>query len=200
MMRLAALVLLLATPASAQELELPRSRQGYYVALGLGMGQISIKEEGESLGAWPGSELRLRLGEMVTDDFGLGFELSLGGAAKEEENAGLSGISLEGQWNYWANATARGGFGLGILNISDGEEARGTVGAEYFVGLSYDFFPYTFADGSGGLALTPVLQGRLLPKGDWTVVAGFVGVELTLWSGLPKNQLELPDEQAYERD
>jgi hypothetical protein len=46
-------------------------------------------------------------------------------------------------------------------------------------------------------ALTPRLEARLVPGSDTKVLVGVVGFEICWWSGLPRNQLELPASEAY---
>src|SRR6266700_2594034 len=50
---------------------------------------------------------------------------------------------------------------------------------------------------TGGLALTPVIEARLIPGNDTTGVIMFAGVDLTYWTGLPLNQLDLPPGEAW---
>ena len=48
-----------------------------------------------------------------------------------------------------------------------------------------------------GFAITPVVQARFIPGEDIKSALALFGVELGWWSGLPRNQLELPDSEAY---
>ena len=91
-------------------------------------------------------------------------------------------------------------MGFGVVSLDDlseeGEPLRGVYGAAYSVGLSYDWF-FTCRRQTGGWAVTPVAQLRGIPGGSISAWSGFFGVEISYWSGLPKNQLELSADAAY---
>jgi hypothetical protein len=135
---------------------------------------------------------------MVTRRFGLGLQIHSGGTRGQGQRAALFGLGVEGQWELARHLAIRGGVGLdtvSITTVAGGDDsARGTVGSGYSLGVSYDWF---FTRGqSGGWAVTPVAQARYVP-GDTQVLVGTVGVELSWWSGLPRNQLELPPSEAF---
>ena len=92
-----------------------------------------------------------------------------------------------------------GGVGLGVLQLHDkrvmNEELRGAFGAEYSLGASYDFFPYK-KKLSGGLGLAPIVQVRFLPGDEATSIAVLFGLHVSWWTGLPRNQLDLPPGRA----
>ena len=187
-----------ARPARAQALEPPRPRQGYYVALGPQFALSKTWEDGRDWGVWAGYDVTLRVGQMVTRRFGLGLQIHYGGTRGQGQKTGLSGLSAEGQWELARHLAVRGGVGLDAVSIAtaDGgdDSARGTVGAGYFLGLGYDWF-FTRRS-TGGWALTPVAQARFVP-GDTHALVGTVGVELSYWTGLPRNQLDLPPSEAF---
>ena len=79
------------------------------------------------------------------------------------------------------------------------EELRGSYGAAYTRGLGWDFFPRDCGQ-SGGWALTPLVLVRAVPGDPLTAFSGMLGMEVTWWSGLPKNQQEIPLERAFERE
>jgi hypothetical protein len=199
---LALLALAAARPALGEGLlEPPRPRQGYFAALGLATAIDHNWQDGESLGTSRGSLLSLRLGELVTRRFGLGLRIDLGGAKSGPQTAGLYGLGLEAQWELARNLAVRGGVGLGVVSLLDDRDPErkrhGTVGAGYTLGVGYDWFPG--ARRSGGFALTPVVEVRLVPGSSATALVGLVGFELGWWTGLPRNQLQLPDSDAYRR-
>jgi len=189
-------------PASAQELERPYPRQGYYLGVGMLGGANHNWEDGDSLGAWGGNGVAIRLGQMLTRRLGLGLQIYAGGSKKGQEQATAFGLGLEGQMAVMPRLALHAGVGLGVLQLEDrrieNEDLRGTYGAEYLLGLSYSFFPYKRRP-SGGLSVTPMVQGRLLPGDNATALNALVGVELAWWTGLPRNQLDLPPADAYER-
>lgn len=189
-----------ARPARAQVLEPPRGRQGYYLALGYHLGMNKNWEDGRDWGVWPGSDINIRAGQLITRRFGLGLNIHFGGSKGEGQQAGTFGLSIEGQWELVRHLGVRAGTGLDVVSIAtvgaDSSEAlRGTVGAGYFLGLGYDWF---FTNRlTGGWAVTPVAQARLVPGTTTTAFIGTVGVEITYWTGLPRNQLDLPPSEAF---
>jgi hypothetical protein len=186
----------------AQTLEAPRSRQGYYLSLGLLSGASHTWEDGDSLGTWRGSSFNLRLGQMLTRRFGMGLQIASGAATKGSLLATTFGLGVESQLELARNLAAHAGVGLGVLQITDSEEEaeglRGTVGAEYFLGLSYAWYPFRGRP-SGGFSLTPNAQVRFIPGESATGLAILLGVDIAWWTGLPRNQLELPESEAYEK-
>jgi hypothetical protein len=187
-----------ARPASAQALEPPRGRQGYYLAFGPHFALNKNWEDGRDWGVWTGYDVTIRAGQMVTRRFGLGLQIHFGGTDGQGQQAGLFGLSVEGQWELARHLAVRGGVGLDVVSIAtvgaSDESLRGTVGSGYFLGLSYDWF-FTRRL-TGGWALTPVAQARFVP-GDNSGLIGTVGVEISYWTGLPRNQLDLPPSEAF---
>jgi hypothetical protein len=199
-MLVAALVPGLAAPALAQALlEPPRRRQGYYVSLGLAAAIDHNWEDGESLGSWGGQLTSLRLGQLVTRRFGLGLRLDQGAAASGPQKASLGGLGVEAQWQVAGNLAVHGTVGIGVVRITDdrekGGKLRGAVGSGYTLGLSYDWF--FGRRSSGGFAVTPMLAARLVPGSNATALVGLVGLDLTYWTGLPREQLQLPPGEAW---
>jgi hypothetical protein len=197
---LALAVLASTRTASAEDLlESPRERQGYYLALGAHSAISYSREEGEGLGPMAGFATTLRLGQLLTDKIGLGLAIDVGGASGDDQSATLFGLGLAGQYELARNFAAHASVGLGVVSLSspedDDDEVRGAVGAAYTVGLTYDWFPW--GRRSGGWAVTPGLQLRAVPSEEVDAFAIYFGVEVSYWSGLPRNQLELPASEAY---
>ena len=67
--------------AAGDLLELPRHRQGYYLALGNYALVTQTWEDGDSLGTWVGTGLTIRMGQMMTRRFGLGLQIDFGGSS-----------------------------------------------------------------------------------------------------------------------
>ena len=128
--------------------------------------------------------------------------VNVAGGKKGNKLSSLFGIGVEGQWEVAQNLAVRGDVGFGIVSIMDTVDkkakTKGTYSAAYGLGLSYDWFP-SGSRPSGGWAITPLVQGRLVPGDSFTSVVGLIGVELSYWTGLPPNQLELPEAEAYQR-
>jgi hypothetical protein len=196
---LAAVVCGAARPAAAQVLETPRARQGYYLSLGYHLALDKNWEDTRDWGVWAGSDLTLRAGQMLTRRFGLGLQIHSGGAKGQGQTASLFGLGVEGQFELVRQLTVRGGVGLDVVSIATAaggdEKLRGTVGSGYFLGLSYDWF-FTRRM-TGGWAVTPVVEARFVPGTTTTAFIGTVGVEITYWTGLPRNQLDLPPSEAF---
>jgi hypothetical protein len=193
---------LAATPASAQTLETPRGRQGYYLGLGLHGMANHAWDDGDGLGVWGGSAFTLRFGQLLTRRFGLGLQIFSGGTTKGQQQASVFGLEIESQWELAWDLALHGGVGLGVLSLDDksdpDEGLRGTVGAGYFLGLSYDFWPRRKRL-TGGLAVTPMVQVRGIPGDSGAALMALFGVQVAWWTGLPREQLELPDSEAYKK-
>ena len=189
--------------AEAQTLELPRPRQGYYMGGGLSLAVSRVVDEDEMLGYWPGNVFTLRVGQMFTHEFGLGLGLNFGGTAKGARSATFGGLGLQGQWELVENLALRGGVGFGVVGLTNqddpDEERRGSFGGDYSLGIAYDWF-FSKSKWSGGWALTPVVELRYLPDDPVSTVLGLVGVEILYWTGLPKNELDLPAGEGYEKE
>lgn len=199
---LALAVVLASGPARAQTLEEPGGRQGYYLALG-GYGVVDhTTEKGESLGAWGGSSFTLRFGQLLTRRFSLGLQIDSGGAKGRGQQGTFAGLSLEGGAAVVGNLAVRGGVGVGFVSLRDpaaeGAPTRGAAGSYYLLGASYDFFPGRTRR-SGGFSISPTVQARFLPSTNVSTTLLFIGVDFVWWTGLPDNQLNLPDAEAYRR-
>ena len=193
-----AIVCGMAQPARAQALEPPRGRQGYYLALGPHFALNQHWENGRDWRPWAGYDVSLRVGQMVTRRFGLGLQLHYGGSSGQGQRATLYGLTVEGQWELARHLAVRGGVGLDAVSIATvgatDDSVRGAAGAGYLLGVSYDWF-FTRRQ-TGGWAVTPVAQVRLVP-GKTDGLVGTVGVEISYWTGLPRNQLDLPPSEAF---
>lgn len=188
-----------AATAHAQQLEPPRPRQGYYVAVGAHSQLTYLNNEGDGLGPWPGWRGTLRFGQLLTRRLGLGLQLDFGGTSGDESSASFFGLGFTGQFEVACNLAVHAGVGLGVVSLTepDEDDLQGGFGAAYTVALTYDWFPRKMR--TGGLALTPRLEVRALPTDSVDAYGAFLGVEITYWTGLPNNQLILPDSEAYRR-
>jgi len=191
---------LVATPrVQAQTLDLPRARQGYYIGVGYRLTFNKVWMDNENYGVWGGSDLSLRFGQMVTRRFGMGLLIHSGGAKGDGQTAGTFGLELEGQWELVKNLALHGGVGVDTFQVTadDGKDKslRGTAGSGYMLGAGYSwFFTHRL---TGGWAATPRVEFRFVPGTTTQTFTTLVGVELCWWSGLPRNQLELPPSEAY---
>lgn len=192
------------SPAHAVDLLPPSPRQGYYLSAGPHLALLQVWDEGATMDPVAGSMFGLRLGQMLTSRLGLGMtivEVS-SGETNDHETLMVGLFALEGQIRLWRMLALHAGSGLGFVEVKEKVPANpddatdGAYGAYTMLGLSYDFFPYR-KPVSGGLALSPALRARFIPASPLDTLAVTLGVEVTWWTGLPKNQLDLPPDRAF---
>ncbi|HTE53038.1 MAG TPA: hypothetical protein VK698_19430 [Kofleriaceae bacterium] len=195
----AALVGALGGSAAAQVLSEPRQRQGYYVAGGFHAALSYNRDDGKGLGPWTGYGTTIRVGQLLTPRLGLGLQLDVSGASGDGATASLVGLGVAGQVEIARNLALHAGVGLGVISLDDpaDDDLQGGYGAAYTLALTYDWFPGNRR--SGGWAITPGVRLRAVPSDTIDAFAVLAGIELSHWSGLPKNQLALPDSEAYSR-
>jgi hypothetical protein len=184
-------VLGLARAAGAQTVRDPEARQGFYVSAGAGASETVAWDKGRRNRTALGPAYTLRLGEMLTDRWGLGLAIEGGNAARDGVTSALFGLALEGQARLWRHLAAHAGVGLAAASVDDpsriGDETHGTYGSLLSASLSYDAF-FTVRP-SGGWAVTPACGLRAVPGGDVRALAAVVTVSLSWWSGLPPREL-----------
>ena len=184
--------------AEAQTLEAPRARQGYYVSVGLSGEAQASDDDGKSK-TLVGSGFGIGLGQMLTPCFGLGIRIDTGSAKADGVNGSGGGLALEGQWNLWKQLSLHAGFGFGFTSLEDTkaleDETSGGYGALVTLAATYDFFFTSRL--TGGWAVTPQLLVRALDGGDVDAVWFGLGVQLSWWSGRPRNELVLDEADAY---
>jgi hypothetical protein len=197
-----ALVLGAARVAGAADLlVLPAPRQGYYVSVG-GAGVLGRAQDDKRHLTldYPGGTLSMHFGQLITERFGAGLHMEYGAAKHDRRSAGLAGIGFESQVVAVDTLALHLEAGVGYfqtVNLDDKTEpSRGTGGAYYGAGLTYDLF-LTSPGRSGGWALTPGLYAKYLPGDHYRTVVLWAGLSLSWWSGLPRQALELPPDQAF---
>jgi hypothetical protein len=197
---LAALVVLAggaALPVRAQTLEQPRARQGYWIGLG-SVGVASyLTEEGKNRGVYTGYGFTFRVGQLLTERLGLGLLVEIGTLKKGSDKGMVGGLTLEGSATLWRGLSAHTGLGLGFVDLTDqssqDKSLRGGAGSYFLLGTSYDFFPWRRRL-TGGWALTPTVDFRVMPDGNIHAYTMFAGLQVVWWSGLPRQMLILPEE------
>jgi hypothetical protein len=197
---LAALVVLAggaARSARAQTLEQPRARQGYWIGLG-SVGVASyLTEEGKNRGVYTGYGFTFRVGQLLTERLGLGLLVEIGTLKKGSDKGMVGGLTLEGSATLWRGLSAHTGLGLGFVDLTDqssqDKSLRGGAGSYFLLGTSYDFFPWRRRL-TGGWALTPTVDFRVMPDGNIHAYTMFAGLQVVWWSGLPRQMLILPEE------
>jgi len=177
--------------ARAQTLREPEARQGFYISAGAGVNAVAAWDKGQRDATASGLAITIRLGEMLTDRWGLGLAIDSGSATHQGVTTGIGGLSLEAQARLWGHLAAHAGLGVGGATADDparaGDETHGTYGTLLTAGLSYDAF-FTSRP-SGGWAVTPAFGARLLPGGGVSAIAAVFTVSLSWWSGLPAREL-----------
>lgn len=177
--------------ARAQTLRDPEARQGFYVSFGGGATAVAAWDKGQRDGTAVGPAYTLRVGEMLTDRWGLGLAIEDGSGSRRGITTGIAGLTLEAQARLWRHLSAHAGFGLGAAVAKDpariGDETHGSYGSLLTATLSYDGF-FTRRP-SGGWAITPAFSLRAVPGDDVSAIAGVATVSLTWWSGLPAREL-----------
>jgi hypothetical protein len=185
------------------ELLKPAPRQGYYASVTIGAPVLFVQEDDLHKGAWAGTGLTLRAGEMLTERFGLGLALSFQGVEDKQDLAQNITLGMEGQFTILPHLALSGFIGLDVLSIEEKNppagldaDVRGTYAGALGLGISYDFFVWK-ADLSGGLALSPSLRAIYADSGMVTLGGVMVGLDITYWTGRPRNQLDLPPDKAF---
>lgn len=179
-------------------LEEPRSRQGYWVGVGVSGVGAQLWENGKDRGIYGGYTGTFRIGQLITQRLGLGMLVEyIGGVGKGSDKGSIGGLTLEGSALVWRDLSVHAGFGVGFVMVKDPNaldtSLRGGGGSYMLLGASYDIFPFKKRL-TGGWAVTPVIDLRVMPDGNIKFLAVMAGLQMTWWSGLPSNMLRLPDE------
>jgi hypothetical protein len=181
-------------------LEEPRSRQGYWIAFGVSGVGSQVWEKGHDRGVYGGYSGTFRIGQLLTQRFGLGLLIEYTGGfstiGKGTDKGQFDGLTLEASYLVWKDLSVHAGFGLGVLLLKDSaslnQDYRSGGGAYFLAGASYDLFPLKKKQ-TGGWAITPVIDLHGSPDGDLHFLALFGGFQITWWSGLPDNMLKLEE-------
>ena len=195
-------VLVLPFPSHAAELVKPELKQGYYFTL-MPVGELVFVDSKENYGPWPSAGGHLRMGEALNRWVDLGLTGGFS-AAKGDDLRLLHG-------HFGMDATFKPtrflalGFqaGMGFADFTRQkkgmEKVIGRFGATYGFTVAYDFFPGSRSNPyqSGGLSLTPVAGVHIGPGSATSVYSVFIGISVSWWTGLPKNRLDLPVDQAF---
>jgi len=185
--------------APAQTLETPDGRQGYFLVVGPEFTLTKVWMDDEKYGIWPGYDFGLHFGQMITRHFGLGLLVHNGAAKGNGQTAGTFGLGLEAQVEVARRLAIHGAAGVETIQVraDDGSDKsrRGTAGAGYTLGVSYSWFLTHRL--SGGWALTPRIDLRYVPGSTSSGLTTVLGIQIAWWTGLPRNQLELPASEAY---
>jgi hypothetical protein len=186
--------------ANAEEPVLPAGRQGYFLGLGLVQDAVFARDHGRDLRTVFAQGAALRLGQMVTQRFGLGLHINGASGANDDWRFTLGGLQLDAQVLLWRALALHVGVGAGGIRATDQRQSNaentGTGGGFYSAAVAYDFFPWHTPGESGGLALVPVAEASWLP-GNFSAWSINLGLQVVWWTGLSKSRLLLSDEAAY---
>ena len=194
---------LLAKDAEPESLlEPPKPRQGYYFSLGA-VGAVAghdIIHRGW-MGPWPGVGGTLRMGQAILPWLDLGISAAAVGTFEERWTAMHGRLSIEAQFRPMEPLAIRiyGGFGVTdpYRRFQGAPKLTGRIGGTYGAAIGWDFFPSRDPKRSGGFAVTPFVWFEWSPDPNFATVMGGVGIEITWWTGLAKNELVLPDDEAF---
>jgi hypothetical protein len=189
--------------ASAVALELPTTRQGHFIGVGVfGVGAMAFDANRGTRAPTLGQGFSLRLGESVTSwlDLSLAFAYSSTyGAPQDSLSFGRFGI--QSQWYLhptWFTQFGFGGTSASGADPENFEQSRARYGATFWSGIGFNI-PLSNVHKSGGWMLTPLATIELAPEKTLTTTALWIGLEVSWWSGLARDKLQLPDTEAYEK-
>jgi hypothetical protein len=183
------------------ELELPKTNQGHFIALGLqGVGAMAWDATRGTRSPTAGAGFSVRLGESVTSwlDLGLAFAWA-STAGPPEQRFSFGRLGLQSQWYPHPDIFVPLGFGATSATGPDPEDlamVRSRYGAVFWTGVGANI-PLSSRTKSGGWIFTPVITWELAPEAQFTSSALWLGLELSWWSGLPASKLHLPASEAY---
>lgn len=192
-------------PAAADtprvQLEDPEPSQGHFIAMGVhGMAAMAFDANRTTRKPTVGQGFSLRLGESLTDWLDLGLAFALGSTSGPPENAlTLGRFGLTSQLYLDERLFIQAGLGATYTHGNDPEDharERGRYGDVYLTGIGYNLY-ISDNNQSGGWVFTPVLTAELSPSSNFTSSALWLGVEISWWSGLTRDKLNLPLDKAY---
>jgi hypothetical protein len=155
------------------------------------------------MGPWPGVGGELRMGQAILSWLDFGISAAVIGTFEERWTAMHGRLSIEAQFRPVEPLAIRiyGGFGVTdpYRRLQGAPKLVGRVGGTYGAAIGWDFFPAHDPKRSGGFAVTPFVWFEGSPDPNFATVMGGVGIEITFWTGLAKNELILPDDEAFSR-
>lgn len=184
-----------------RSLEKPSPRQGHYIAVGLhGTAATANDPDRGRRGPAFGTGFSLRLGERITERLDLG--LAVAYASVGGDNPWTFGrLTVHGQGYVTEKTFVHAGFGFGAAGGTDPEDpdfSRGRFGDVYTVGAGHNFY-LTDKERSGGWIVSPVITAEYGRDDKFPNAGLWVGIEISRWWGIPRNQLDLDFDEAYKR-
>jgi hypothetical protein len=147
-----------------------------------------------------GTGFSLRLGESLTDWLSVSLAFALGFTnGKPQDSLTLGRFGITSQLYFTEHWFLQAGFGAAYVEGPDPEDhkrSRGRYGDVYLTGIGRDFY-LSDSNQSGGWVITPLLTADVGPASEFTSTSLWLGVELSWWSGLTPDKLNLPATKAY---
>jgi hypothetical protein len=192
-----------ALPAPRLQLEEPKPNQGHFLALGFhGISAMAFDESRGTREPTFGQGVSLRLGESVTNWLSLSLAVALGSTYGERRDSlSLVRFGITSQWYLSQRWFVQAGLGATNARGADPEDygrTRGRYGDVYLTGLGYDFY-LSNRQQSGGWVLSPILTADVGPDSKFTTTSLWLGIEVSWWSGLSRDKLDLPSSKAYKK-
>jgi hypothetical protein len=183
------------------KLELPRPSQGYYIGLGAyGLGAMAFDKNRGTRDPTAGMAFSLRFGESLTPWLDLGLSIGTGWTFGDKaDSLSLFRFVVDSQWHLNERWFIRAGFGAANGQGADPErlsDVRGTFGDTYLAGVGTNLY-LSDEKKSGGWVLSPVVSVEVAPDNAFTTTSVWLGLEISWWSGLTRDRLDLPPDEAY---
>lgn len=180
-------------------LEKPSPHQGHYIALGLHgtLGYVNDRDRG-GRGPALGQGFSLRLGEAVTGWLDLGIALAYG-SVRGDDPWSFGRLGVHAQVYPIKHYFVHGGFGFGVAGGDDPEDpgfSRFRFGDVYTAGAGRNIY-LTDNKTSGGWIVSPTITAEYGRDDQFPNSVLWVGVEISHWWGIPRNQLDLDFDKAY---
>jgi len=177
----------------------PSPRQGHYLALGLHLASgLADDDDRGRRGPSFGEGISLRMGERITPRFDVGIAFAY--ARVRGDNPWSFGrLTVHGQAYVREHWFAAAGFGFGAAGGDDPEDpefGRGSYGDVYTVGVGRNIY-LSDASKSGGWIVTPVVTAEYSRDSEFANSAVWLGVEISHWFGVSRDQLDLDISEAY---
>lgn len=189
--------------APASTLEDPEPSQGHFIALGVhGVGAMAFDDSRGKRTPTFGPGFSLRFGEALTDWLDLSLAFAFATTSGDVDDRMTFGrFGLQSQWYVTDRVFIQAGFGVTNGQGTDPEDhdfVRGRYGDVYLTGVGYNIY-LSASDQSGGWVLTPVLTAEVGPDRMFTTAALSLGLEVSWWTGLTRDKLNLPLSKAYDK-
>lgn len=167
-----------------------------------GLGTMAFDKNRGTRSPTFGTGYSLRLGEALTDWLDLSLAFAFGSTSGDvDDTLSLGRFGLTTQWYLTERLFVQAGFGATNGQGKDPEDhklSRGRYGDVYLTGIGTNLY-ISDNDQSGGWVFTPVLTAEVGPNANFTTAALWLGVELSWWTGLDRDKLNLPFEKAYSK-